>query len=362
METIPKKRVLICPLGWGLGHASRIIPIISRFEKEGYEVITSGDDPQMKFIASFFPNIRTIVFPSFRVKLAKGTNQLLPLAWLVIRLPYFTFKEHIQVKKIIRKYNIDIIISDNRYGLWSTKAKTVFVTHQLRVIFPKPFQFLESIGEKYIRFCTNRFDYCWIPDFSDDNNLSGELSHSTKLSSNIRFIGSLSRFHEIKLETEDKSWDLVGISSGPSPQREIFIDLIERIAICHKLKTLIIKGNPNEGTIIAELNGISYVGHLGDTEFAEVVKSSKYLITRSGYSTIMDLVAIGVSGLIVPTPGQTEQEYLACYLSKKGLFKTCKQGDLEKIDISISCKSISQFNNSTELFEKSFQELISTIS
>lgn len=351
-------RALVCPLGWGLGHASRLIPIIARFQQSGFEVIAAGDDLQMQYIANKFPKIKTLHLPSFKVKLAKGSNQLLPILRIALILPYHIMKEHYAVKKVVRDYQIKIIISDNRYGLWCRGTKSILVTHQLKVLFPKPFRLLEPIGAWFIRLISKKFTSCWIPDYPSMNNLAGDLSHPIKLSSNARYIGLLSRFQDIKIDVDSPKWDLVGIASGPSPQREIFIELIGKLSKRYYLKTIIIKGNPNEGTNVFEDKGIYYAGHLNDIDFANTILSTKYLITRSGYSTIMDLVSLGVNGLIVPTPGQTEQEYLAEYLSRKRLFTKCKQNDIEKIDISVAQIIHKPINNSKELFENVFSELI----
>jgi len=355
-----ENRVLVCPLGWGLGHASRLIPIITRFQKLGFEIIAAGDDLQMQYITTYFPDIKTIIFPSFNVRLASGSNQLIPILGIALRLPYHTVREHFALKGIVREHRINLIISDNRYGLWCKGIKSVLITHQLRVLFPKPFRFLEKVGMWSTRRISKKFTYCWIPDYPDDKNLAGKLSHPRALTSNSRYIGLLSRFQGIRVDRCSQEWDLVGIASGPSPQREIFIELIGRFSKRHNLKTLIVKGNPAEGIDIYQDNGIFYAGHLDDIDFAKVILSSKYLITRAGYSTIMDLTALGVSGLIIPTPGQTEQEYLADYLSKNGLFKTCKQSELESIDISIAQSAHIPINKPDELFENVLQDFFST--
>jgi len=336
MDEKRKNRVLVCPLGWGLGHASRLIPIIRRLQKSGFEVIAAGDDLQMQYISSCFPDLITIHFPSFKVKLSKGSNQLFPIIGVALRLPYHTVREHYAIKRIVKDNNIKLIISDNRYGLWCSGIKSILITHQLWILFPKPFRFLEPIGAWFIRLISQKFTYCWVPDYLGAENLAGKLSHPLKLPINSRFIGVLSRFQDFKADTNSPKWDMVVVASGPSPQREIFIDLIVVIAKRTNLKTLIVKGNPVEGVNIYEDNGIFYAGHLTDNDFANAILSSKYLITRAGYSTIMDLSVLGVSGLIVSTPGQTEQEYLAKNLSSKGSFRSCKQDELVKIDISIA--------------------------
>lgn len=361
MDEETKKRVLVCPLGWGLGHASRLIPIIERFQKSGDTIIIAGDELQILYLKDFFPDTKTLSFSSFKVKLAKGSNQLIPILGIAIRLPYHTLREHFVLKGIVKKHKINLIISDNRYGLWCKGIKSILITHQLSVLFPKPFKFIEPVGAWFIRKISRKFSFCWIPDYPDVSNLAGDLSHPPNLPFNARYVGLLSRFQKLSLMANTHEWDLVGIASGPSPQREILINWISNLAKRNNLKTLIIKGVPSEGTKVIEIGGIFYAGHMDDVGFQRAIQSSKYLITRAGYSTIMDLTAIGIAGLIVPTPGQTEQEYLADYLTRRGIFKSCKQFELDNIDISIALVDRVYLDTAPELLDKAINELTITV-
>lgn len=329
-----KKRVLICPLGWGLGHASRDIPIIEHFLNRGSEVLVAGDKQQVSLLTQRFSGIKTILFPSFKVKFSRGRSQLWPLARIAFLMPLFIIKEHFLLKRLVKEHHIDLVISDNRYGLWNRRIKTIFITHQLKIFFPQPFGFLEPIGELFVIFFVKKFDECWVPDFSGKESLAGNLSHPLKTGRNVYYIGILSRFSNYKVSQADVAYDLVGIASGPSPQREMFIDEIAKLSRTHSLKTLIIKGEPEVGTAIYEIDGIEFVGHLEDFRFASIVKYSKRVICRAGYSSIMDMIALGISPIIVPTPGQTEQEYLVKYLSEKGIFKFVDQHKIDSFDIS----------------------------
>ena len=358
MEEKRKHRILVCPLGWGLGHVSRDIPIINLLLKNGNEVIVAADKSQLLIISQRFEGIHTIHFPSFKVQFSKKQNQVMPLIWIAIRLPYHIVKEHIILKRLIKQHKIDLVISDNRYGLWNRSVKTILITHQLKVIFPYPFTVLEPIGSRFIRAFINRYNCCWVPDFEESQGIAGELSHPNKLTSNSRYIGILSRFIETQKFSMPERWELVAVVSGPSPQRELFIKEIENLARIHNLKTLIIKGNPREGSGIIEQNGIWYTGHLNDEVFAHVLRTSKFLICRAGYSSIMDLIALGVSGLIVPTPGQTEQEYLSEHLSKKGLFATCKQSGLRAVDISLATMRGIEYNLEPKMLTMTLIDII----
>ncbi len=340
------KKVLVCPLGWGLGHASRDIPIIDHFLKLGCEVLVAGDSQQLSLLNQRFPGVKSILFPSFKVKFSKRKSQLWPLTRITFILPFHIIKEHFSLKQLIREHQIDIVVSDNRYGLWNRHVKTILITHQLKVFFPKPFRFLEPVGELFIKYFIKKFDECWVPDLLGNENLAGELSHPSVKIDNVKYIGVLSRFSNYEVDKSLEAFDLIGIASGPSPQREMFIDEVAKLARRHLLKTLIMKGEPELGTIIHEVDGIKYVGHLEDYRFASYVKSAKHVICRAGYSTIMDMVALDVKPLIVPTPGQTEQEYLAKYLDGKGIFRFIEQNKIETIDIDDFAYRGSSLDNS----------------
>lgn len=330
-----KKKVLICPLGWGLGHATRMIPIVDHLIKNGVGVVIAGDEHVKPVFLNRYKNIEFIAFPSLRVTFSRWRNQLIPLMRIALQVFVATHREHREVQKLIAQHNIDLIISDNRYGLYSKRIESVFITHQLNTLFPEPFGWFGFLGRWYVRLHAHRFTECWIPDNTQGIRISGALSCGARMPRNARLIGLLSRFSVLKpAATEEKHWDLVVIASGPTPQREIFIEKSVQLAQKHNLKTLILCGNPKgmEENLVDE--NILLLSTLPDEEMLEAARSAKYLICRSGYSTIMDLIAMGKRALLVPTPGQTEQEYLARYLKKIGLFNSCSQSQL--LDVGLA--------------------------
>ncbi|MDI3526338.1 MAG: hypothetical protein PWR03_521 [Tenuifilum sp.] len=334
MSEIKKKTILFSPLGWGLGHASRIIPLISKEQEPGNNVIVAADKSSIALVKSIFPNITTIPFKSINVRFCKKNNQLLPLFWFALRIPFVRIREHRKLQQIIKEYKVDMVISDNRYGLYSKRAFCVIITHQLRIIPPKPFGFTSKLIGILLKRWLKRFNEVWVPDYPQENSIAGELSRSNGLP-NIKYIGLLSRFKLITPNTSDRYWELVGIVSGPEPHRTIFEEKLTQLGQKFKLKTLILKGIPNQGNeIIQESEYVWKAGHLQDIEFYSAIKNARYIVARSGYSTIMDLLTIGKSGLLVPTPGQTEQEYLAKHLAEKGFFKSVKQDSILNITLA----------------------------
>ncbi|HPN21795.1 MAG TPA: glycosyltransferase [Tenuifilaceae bacterium] len=334
MDATSTKRILVSPLGWGLGHASRDIPIVDTLIKQGHTVIFAADKPQCLLIKQRFPNLETIPFPSFQVKFNKSKFQFFPLLWVAFRLPFYNIWEHFKLYGILKKHCIDIVISDNRYGLWNRKVRSIIITHQLRVIPPFPFKWAMPITEYLVKWWLKRFDEVWIPDCPDERSVAGILSKSNGLT-NLCYIGHLSRFDGVDAESVFSGFQMVVVASGPEPHRSFFVDINKKIAQRYCLNCLIIEGRPENGVIPRCIDGVWIVGHLPDMQFALAVKNAQHLVLRGGYSTIMDMLALGLSGLIVPTPGQTEQEYLAEHLSVKGLFRTVKQSELLNIDIDI---------------------------
>lgn len=351
-----KKRVMICPLGWGLGHATRVIPVVDYLLSRGCEVIVAGDEHVKPVFESRYKQVKFILFPSLRVKFSKGRNQLLPLIRIAFRVFGQTQREQRIIQSLIDEYKVDMVISDNRYGLYSKKVDSVFITHQLNILFPKPFGWLGFIGRMYVRYYAERYTECWIPDNSTGIRVSGKLSAVKKMPRNTRFIGLLSRFANLhETPAPQNQWDLVVIASGPSPQREIFVQEATSFAQRQNFKTLILCGNPkgNEEQLVDEK--VLLLSSLTDEEILEGILSAQYLICRAGYSTIMDLIALGKTALLVPTPGQTEQEYLSHHLSEKGLFTTTKQHCLKNLGLCDIAKAPStQFVNS-EFFPSIFQ-------
>jgi uncharacterized protein (TIGR00661 family) len=350
------KNILVCPLGWGLGHASRDIPIINLLIAKGHNVIVAGDVRQLALVKDSFPNIEALPFPSLKVNLSKSNFQFFSLLWVAFRLPFFNIWEHRRLKKIIREHNIDTVISDNRYGVWCHTVKSIIVTHQLRVIPPYPFMWATRITEFLVSRWLSRFNEVWVPDYCNERNVAGFLSEPSRLK-NLHYVGLLSRFSGISIDGVFSGFQMVVVVSGPEPQRSIFADLSATLAQNRGLSCLIIEGRPEAGTVPRNVDGVWRVGHLPQFQFALALKNAEYLVVRGGYSTIMDLLALGISGMLVPTPGQTEQEYLAKYLSEKGLFQAVVQQDLINVDLDRTKKVSIPIYKSEKALEDAINQL-----
>lgn len=322
-----KKNILICPLEWGLGHATRMIPVAYELHKQGHNVIFASGKEHLSLIRSELPCCSCIDFPGFNPGYSRYLPQYLSVLLNLPKLIFHITREHFRLKKIISDYMVDIVISDNRFGLWNRRIKSVYITHMPRIPFPKPFRFLEPAGIILHRLIINRYDFCYIPDLPGEKNVSGRLSHGLRLPDNVRYIGILSRFSNmIKTESKaDESNNNTVILSGPRPQKELLRKKLTDIFREKEPATVILEGKPGLKNEPVKDGNITLYSHLPSAGMLNIIAGSNGIICRSGYTGIIDLIALNSSALLIPTPGQTEQEYLAEYLSEKGLFSYLDQ-------------------------------------
>lgn len=322
----PKPRVLICPLDWGLGHATRCIPIIREMIINGAEVMVASDGNQLILLQTEFPDIRFIRLPGYNITYGRKIPVGLKVIADLPRLLYLVASEHRQIKKLVKTHSIDLVISDNRYGLWNRSIYTVFITHQVNIIPPPALILFSPLLRMATRFFMKHYNETWIPDVDGDLNLSGKLSHGRKLPGNTKFIGLLSRFDKTEKSPETgRRYEIVAIVSGPEPQRSIFEEkLLAKLPVDGK-QCLLIRGIPGDTRIKPLKNGLDVADHLNTGEFGAILASKPLVICRAGYSTLMDIAFTGNKAILVPTPGQTEQLYLADNLDKSGIYVACKQ-------------------------------------
>jgi predicted glycosyltransferase len=334
--------ILVSPLDWGLGHASRIIPIIGRLIQDRHYVILAGSGRSAELLRSTFPGLRFVPLPCRTVRMGAWKHSYFQLVMQIPALAFSVFREHRMIREIVRTEKVDMIISDNRYGLHCRKIYSVIITHQVSPVLPPVFRWFEYPIYLIIRTLIQRFDQCWIPDYADPAvNLSGKLSHRFKRPANARFIGILSRFclHDASGPvTPALDYDVAVVLSGPEPQVSVFEKkLFSQLAQLKKTAILIrgMRKKPIGGSG-PSTSYIHEVSHLEVNTFIRVLKQAGLVISRSGYSGIMDFIALDISAILVPSPGQSEQEYLAERMSEKGWF-TCVTQD--KINMAGICET-----------------------
>ncbi|MBI3503093.1 MAG: glycosyltransferase [Bacteroidetes bacterium] len=335
-------RILVAPLDWGLGHATRCIPIIKYLLGKKCEVIISADGRMLQLLQKEFPSCQFVIISGYNISYPKNGSMVLKMAAQIPKILSGIKREHEQLKKIIKEKKIDAVISDNRFGLWSREVPCVFITHQLMVKSPFGEKLIYRLNKKYI----SKYSDCWIPDVPEKNNLSGDLSHKFSLPKNAKYIGILSRFASSKKRFLDSSRnDILIILTGPEPQRTLFEKKIIEQVSSMKKSVLIVQGitEKNERKKISE--NVSIVSYFATEELQKEIFSSEIILSRPGYSTIMDLAVLGKKAIFVPTPGQTEQEYLAKYFSETKIAYSVSQ---KKFDLEVALKESEKYSGFIE--------------
>jgi UDP-N-acetylglucosamine transferase subunit ALG13 len=324
-----KSRILVAPLDWGLGHTTRCIPIIKELLAQNFEVFAAGDHQQERLLRTEFPGLPFLPLRGYGVRYSKK-NLLLKLISQVPRIMFRIREEHRWLQETVTTHQINAVISDNRFGLYHQKLPTVLITHQLQMKTN-----LGGWSEKILRSWNysfiNRFAACWVPDDDGPNNLAGELSHPMVLPKvPITYIGPLSRFHpqeQFSSFAKPQRDHLLFILSGPEPQRTLLEDKIINDASHYPGTATIVRGLPSSLSAIPSTRMIKVFNHLPANELRQEIENAEVVISRSGYSTIMDIVPLGKKAILIPTPGQTEQEYLAAYLQQQHKAFTIAQKD-----------------------------------
>lgn len=311
-------KVLIAPLNWGLGHASRCVPLVRRRLAQGDEVLLAGCGESLSLLRRHFPDLRVVELPSLELSYSSGDSQVFAVLRALPKIVRQSIWAHRILRRLLRREPIDLVISDNLFGFWSRRVHSVYITHQLRIPMPGRNKMLESIAMWAHRQVWRHYDEVWVPDYEDPTRaLGGTMSHIRRKDKRIRYIGPLSRFEGcrgMELESDYKGYDIVAVLSGLEPQRTLFEERICSLYAGRKARVLIVEGKINCPPTRLQHGNITRVAHLNDTDLAAALLSAGWIISRSGYSSIMDLAALGVlytKTEVVPTPGQPEQVYLA---------------------------------------------------
>jgi len=300
--------VLIAPLDWGLGHATRCIPIIKAFRQLNCKVLVAAEGHQAALLLKEFPDLTILPLTGYRVHYAK--SRILLLFKLLLQMPriYKSIKrEEAWVQSIAEEHHIDLIISDNRYGVHHPTIPSVFITHQL--IIKAPYRWVQSIIQWVNYFFIKKFTTCWVPDMAAAPGLAGELSHPAKLPSiPVHYMKLLTRFHRVTCATK---YSFAVVLSGPEPQRTMLERKILKDLETYTKPVLLVRGLPAETAEIEVPSHVTVFNHLDTIELANELQQADYIISRGGYTSLMELISIDKKLIVVPTPGQTEQEYLS---------------------------------------------------
>ena len=297
---------MLAPLDWGLGHAARCVSLIRQLQKQQNSLVIACTSEQQQFLEQEISGVEFIALFGYNMRYTK----ILPLWFkILMQLPKLFVvvrKENKWLKKYLKKNKTDVVISDNRFGFYNESVESIFITHQLNVQAPFFEKLINRINSSFIK----KYNACWVPDYAEEEKrLSGGLTNKNG-TKNIVFIGPLSRFE--KKEVQQKKHDILILLSGPEPQRTLLEEKLISTFVNTNYKIALVRGCFNERMQKLPLN--FYTINMASSKQLQVLFNvSAKIICRSGYSTLMDLDALGLKALLIPTPGQSEQEYLANY-------------------------------------------------
>jgi UDP:flavonoid glycosyltransferase YjiC (YdhE family) len=341
-------KVLIAPLDWGLGHTTRCIPLIESFRKDGWAITLAGEGAGAELLQATFPEIPLLYLKGYRIRYARKQ-----VGWKIVQqIPQIHAVIQYEKKWLIKnyaEYGWDVIISDNRPGFRHPAAFNIYITHQLHIQtgFGKLLNRLASFfHQSYIK----KFNELWIPDLEGSQNLAGKLAHPKISFLPTKYLGLISRLHPA--EATPYHYDLLFLLSGPEPQRSLFEEIILKQIRPHHGKILLVRGTKN-AIIRPPVPTNVEVIHLSNShELNQYLLQSKFIICRSGYTTLMDLMRLKKKALLIPTPGQGEQEYLATHAKHQNYFPSIIQNEF-KIDKAL--EAMEKFNYDFPFNESDFQ-------
>ncbi|MBX2904821.1 MAG: glycosyl transferase family 28 [Taibaiella sp.] len=325
---------MIAPLDWGMGHTTRSVPLIQHVLGLGHHVVFAGNAGQRRVIEELFQSrVQTVHLDGYNVTYSSANR--FAQAGILSQLPRIaaTIKhEHDWLQKQAAELQIDGIISDNRYGLFHRRIPSVIITHQLRVMTG-----MGSLADKAMQRLhyqyLNRFSATWVADVAESPGLAGELSHSRNMPKQYAYIGLLSRFHSARV-SPPSPLERVGersliLLSGPEPQRTNLSRMLWQQAVSYNGEVIFAEGSDHAEMPSHIPSHITYHRRLNGSALEDALRCADVVVCRSGYSTLMDLAAMSKRAVLIPTPGQTEQEYLAKHHKKRGAWYSAPHKDFD---------------------------------
>ncbi len=343
------KHVLISALDWGLGHATRTSEIIDRLLSLNYKVTLIGSGRGYYYFKQRYPDMKIYKVFNLTLRYSRSSKTFhLKITWVFLKMFINILLDRLFLPKILKETKPDLIISDSRFGIRSKKVYSIIISHLINFHLPKSVQFLDTTIFWNVCRLINKYNEHWIPDYALEPNLSGKLSHFRLCHPNTYYIGLLSRFKHYNCQP-NYEYDIFCIVSGIEPQRTIFVQKIINTFKNTDWKVIIASGAP-EKNFEQNYNNITLVSYMDGEKFCQYTKGAKYIIVRAGYSTLMDLVALGRTALIVPTPRQTEQEYIAWHLNSQKIFQKISQKQF-------SLQSFLKFTQQAPILQKNLDNL-----
>ena len=316
--SVAKMKIIVAPLNWGLGHASRSAVLVEKMLADGHEVLLAGNGMSLTLLRRRFPDLRYVNLSDLKLTYSRGSTQVPALLRQVPKILRCALRDRQMLNQLLDIEHFDLLVSDNRFLLRSSRLRSVYLTHQLQILMPKRWRWLEPLANAVNRRMISHYDECWVPDNEKISlSLARRLSHPTRMPKcKVKYIGPLSRFSALTSDNgnnQDMRYDVVAVLSGLEPQRTMLEEQIIKDYLGKPEEVLIVRGLISQPKIKTRKQYLTFVPSLDDQPLAAAISLCSRVIARSGYSTLMDLSALGAlhKATLIPTPGQSEQEYLA---------------------------------------------------
>jgi uncharacterized protein (TIGR00661 family) len=316
-----EKTILVAPLNWGLGHATRCIPIINGLLEKGYDLLLGSDGAALRLLEQEFPELNSITLPSYNISYPEDGRDFKKSMFLKLPQMYTAAKKEKKVvKQLVAEGRIHGILSDNRLGVRNKNIPSVYMTHQLRVLSGATTFFSSKMHQEFIK----KFDACWVPDYKEEPSLSGQLGYLKKMDPRVRYIGPLSRMERKEALLEN---DILILLSGPEPHRSLLEKKLVAQFYSTNKKVLLVQGKIEDTQKRSTTGNISLINYMTTNSLEKEINKSALVICRSGYTSLMDMATMNKNVFFIPTPGQFEQEYLAKRLFDMKMIASCTQDD-----------------------------------
>jgi UDP:flavonoid glycosyltransferase YjiC (YdhE family) len=352
---VSKKKAFIAPLNWGLGHATRILPLIKYLQAKNYSIYIGAAGRSKEVLQKELHDCTFVEFPKYPIKYPH--SRFFVTRFMLIIFPQMLIamnREKRRLKKLHSLYNFDLIISDNRFSAALKSVKSILVSHQLRYKLPWPVQKMEWLPEYFNFTHFRKYDKIVVPDIERGNTFTGELSHQ------MRFIPTEKLFYSGILtdlvhgnKTSSNTIDYFVIISGPEPQRTKFEKLIFNQLQKLDGRVVVTLGKPEKNYKIRMGDAQIYT-YLNREKISYFMGKADFIISRPGYTTVMEMIDLGKRGLFIPTPGQIEQEYLAKHFSE---MNWCYSSSQYKLDLTEDIRIARTYSGFPDNFSQTSENL-----
>jgi uncharacterized protein (TIGR00661 family) len=299
LATISNQTILYACNDWGMGHLTRSIPIIQQLLQQNNTLIFAGTEQQQTILKQYCKPIQCVFLKGYSLQFSGKGNWTFEMLKNTYRIQKTIQQENTAVKQLCQQWKISLVISDHRYGFRHQTIPSIFITHQVTL----PLKGIQQFANQWHTNQLKKFNSIWVLD-TDKHQFAGELS-TPKSSLPIDYIGIQSRFNKRNTNSENY---ILAVISGPEPYTEQLFNEIKKIALQTEEKIKCIC--PNKYVYTQLPQNLEIVQHTSWTAMDELFYNCKAIISRSGYTTIMDNVILQKPIRYIPTPGQLEQEYL----------------------------------------------------